>query len=96
MLKVQGSIALCISDPKFNMVAIRVQNNVKQMPGYRERDLSQGHKGAQIQVFRRRNPEPDFSSKIQNFIHIQTILSLIFPSNLNQFSKNLKSVFSKS
>ena len=39
--EVQGSISLSISDPQFQTVAIRVRNQVQQMPGY---------KGAQIQV----------------------------------------------
>jgi hypothetical protein len=41
LIQVQGSISLSISDPQFQTVAIRVRNNVQQMPGY---------KGAQIQV----------------------------------------------
>uniref|UniRef100_A0A914I6K4 Coatomer subunit delta n=1 Tax=Globodera rostochiensis TaxID=31243 RepID=A0A914I6K4_GLORO len=54
--KVQGSISLCVSDPKFNAVAIRVLNNIKQVPGCRDSD-SQDNKGVQIQSLLRLKSE---------------------------------------
>ncbi|KAL3121029.1 hypothetical protein niasHT_005289 [Heterodera trifolii] len=56
--KVLGSISLCVSDPKFNSVAIQVLNNIKQVPGCRDGDPSQDSKAVQIQV----HPNLDKSS----------------------------------